>query len=652
MRWRLRLLFVGLTAGGVAWIHLMNYVVFGRTPDAGRIEVKVVLWGGAILVGLLLDGLAALYLRPLFAALARQADRAEVTAAALRAIRFPERASAFLLTISVGLILVHRAVFYGENLAAAWAAGLLYSMMRDLLLALLLSLLLFTISRRVLRPAIASLGMRALPDDQRFPISLRLVLIVLALGVFNITQFIAVPRELAVPNLLAAYLPPVLLSAGVAYLIATDIGTDLLAVADRLRMLAAGVRPALFDRFAVTDQDEVGELVGSINLMQDRVEREIREMERDLEAARSIQMGMLPRQVQLPPGWQLTARLHPAKEVGGDFYDLIDLGEGRFGLALGDAASKGLPAALLMASTVSLIRSHAPLHDRPAAVLTAVNRLLCSSLPPMAFVTVVYAILDTVRGEIHVASAGHLPPIIGGEEMEVIPSLPLGVEPDLTFTEQVWPLAPGASLLLYSDGLIEGGDADGMAAFERVRGLLREPVARSERLAAELMAPLQPLVASGRLGDDVTLLLLVPPVTWALEVPSREGAELEVAALAGRFAREHGHAERAEDVATAVGEACLNAITHGHGLEGERPVQIWFRADPDALEVVVRDSGPPFAPPTQPPDLAAQMAGEGPIRGWGFHLIRALADEVSVEAVDPGDGGKQLRMRFGGSASV
>lgn len=656
LRWQLRALFLSLMAVGLGWIGLSNYVRLGKTPASYPLAIQVTNLLGALLIGLLLDGLAGYHLRSLFAALKRQQrgeqlQPGEAETEAIKAMRFPERAAVLLLGVAAGMILLHRAVSYRTELlemllVPEQRTNLLTSMVRDLVLSLLLALLLFTFSRRVLRPAVAAMGLRKVPDEPRLPIGVRLAAVVVVMGIFNIAQFMSAPAGVPTQRLIWIYLTPVLLTATVGYLIATDIGTDLEAIAGRLRMLAAGVRPALFRRFSVTERDEVGDLVAAINSLQDRVEREFREVERDMETAHSIQMGMLPRAWRLPPGWQLSAALHPAREVGGDFFDVIDLGEGRYGLAVGDAAGKGLPAALLMASAVSLLRSHAPLHERPGAVLAAVNRLLCTSLPPMAFVTAAYVIVDTVKREVCAASAGHLPPVISGQEMAVLPALPLGVEEGTAYTEQVWPLAPGEPLVVYSDGLVEGCDYPGGA---RKPEWACGPGQPAEALIGRLMAPLDDRLKQGALEDDVTVLVLIPPAELSFELPSRDGAELEAAELAGRFAREHGPASRAEAVATAVGEVCLNAITHGNGLRAEVPVQIQLTAGPAWLEAVVKDSGRPFALPEAPPDLAAQMAGDGPISGWGLHLVRSFADETLVE---PLAAGKQIRMRFGGGADV
>lgn len=654
IRWRLRFLFIGLMAAGLGWIYLGNYVRMAVSPLDYSTEATVTLWGGALVIGLLLDAVAGLHLRRFLAALGQRGGMPPTDAkAAARAIRFPERASLLLMTSSVLMIGVHRAVLYSGQLTAMLAepdsrTRLLSSIARDLILALSLSLLLFIFSRRVLKPAVAAFGLREVPEERRIPIGLRLGLVVLALGVFNVTMIISAPKGIPQGRLLLYYLPPVLMTALVAYLIATDIGRDLNAIAGRLRVLATGVRPDLFHRFAVTDRDEIGELVASINALQDRVEGEFQAIERDLEAARKIQMGLLPRAWRPPPGWDLAARLLPAQEVGGDFYDVIDLGHGRFGIAVGDAAGKGLSAALLMASTVSLIRSHAPLHDRPGAVLAAVNRLLHASVPPLAFVTAVYAVVDTDRREVTVSSAGHLPPLVGGQEAEVLPSLPLGVEQETAYEDRTYLLDAGAPLLFFSDGLVEAADA--MGELPDMVGLaqgLREGGRPAQALLGGVMQAFAAHLGGAAPPDDVTALVLLPPREERLELPSRHGSELTAASEAARFARENGMADREEDVATAVGEACLNAITHGNNLREEIRVGIRLLAGPGWLEFCVADGGPPFEPPSDPPDLAGQMDGEGPIRGWGMHLIRSMADEVRIEKLPAG---KQIRLRFGSEA--
>ncbi len=656
IRWRLRWLLLGLMVAGVLWLHLSNYVLIGSTPlDMLREKpaAALIIWMGALALGLVLDALAGWHLRPFFRALAQlkatgslPPDRAEVAAAL--AIRWPEQASLWLLGLAMVLSLVFHAVEMPETLLQQWRdpvmrGEVLQNFLREMVLTLILALLLFTFSRRLLQRAVAAFALRQVPAGRPVPVGLRFAAVVVAQAAMYTSVFVS-SADVPPGRLLWLYLPLGLVGTLVGYLVATDTGRDLSAIATRLRALAAGVRPDLFHRLAVTGRDEVAGLVAAINGLQDRVEGEFRAIERDLQAARSIQTEMLPRAWSVPPGWQVSARQVPAQEVGGDFYDIIPLGGRRFGVAVGDAAGKGLPAALLMASTVSLLRSHAPLHAGPGAVLAAMNRLLCSSLPPMTFVTVAYAVVDVEQRLVTWSSAGHLPPVIGGREAEPRGSLPLGVDPEVQYGECTCALPPGTPFLLFSDGLVEAHDPAGrLLGTAAVEALAGRAGIGADRLLTDLFAAVSRHGGGQPPADDVTALVLVPPAELQLELPSCYGSELLAAEATGDFARTYGPPGRADDVATAVGEACLNACVHGNGLQAGQLVQVRLVAGPDWLEATVADLGEMFVPPDRPPQIRDQMEGDGPIHGWGLHLMRATADAVVVE---PLVRGKQVRLRF------
>jgi len=139
--------------------------------------------------------------------------------------------------------------------------------------------------------------------------------------------------------------------------------------------------------------------------------REIRERERieqELRVARSIQQASLPKEVPALEGWQISPFYQPAREVGGDFYDFLELPNGHLGLVVGDATGKGVPAALVMASTCSMLRAVAqPSEYLPGEVLSRVNDSLVTEIPPNMFVTCFYAILDPKSATLSYANAGH-----------------------------------------------------------------------------------------------------------------------------------------------------------------------------------------------------------------------------------------------------
>src|SRR5919201_449049 len=199
-----------------------------------------------------------------------------------------------------------------------------------------------------------------------------------------------------------------------------------------------------------------GELIGLLNLGPRRFDQE-------LAVARLIQQNFLPRQLPTPAGWTIAADYRPAREVGGDFYDFIDLPGGRVGLVIGDVTDKGVPAALVMAATRSVLRASAQRLVDPGAVLRRVNEHLVPYIPQNMFVTCLYGVLELDTGRLVFANAGHNLPMVaaGGAVTELMArGMPLGLMPDMIYEETEAVLEPGAHLLLYSDGVTEAHDAD------------------------------------------------------------------------------------------------------------------------------------------------------------------------------------------------
>jgi steroid delta-isomerase-like uncharacterized protein len=136
-------------------------------------------------------------------------------------------------------------------------------------------------------------------------------------------------------------------------------------------------------------------------------------IEQELQVARQIQQALLPEVVPELYGWQLAAHYNPAREVGGDFYDFLELEDGRLGLVVGDATGKGIPAALVMATTRGMLRASAQPLDSPGEVLARVNDALYPDIPSDMFVTCFYAILEPKSGTLSYANAGHDLPTCG-----------------------------------------------------------------------------------------------------------------------------------------------------------------------------------------------------------------------------------------------
>jgi serine phosphatase RsbU (regulator of sigma subunit)/predicted ester cyclase len=245
-------------------------------------------------------------------------------------------------------------------------------------------------------------------------------------------------------------------------------------------------------------------------LEQERLERE--RVEQELQLARSIQQASLPKEVPSLQGWQINPHYHPAREVGGDFYDFHLLSEGRLGLVVGDATGKGVPAALVMASARSMLRALAQASNSPGEVLRRVNDALVTDIPPNMFVTCFYAILDPERGTLSYANAGHDLPYLwrGGDADELrATGMPLGLMPGMSYEQKEIGLDCGQGVFFYSDGLVEAHDPKGeMFGIPRLRALVAE---RGEEgsLGDLCLEELYSFVGeSWEQEDDITLLTL------------------------------------------------------------------------------------------------------------------------------------------------
>src|SRR5918999_4557951 len=226
--------------------------------------------------------------------------------------------------------------------------------------------------------------------------------------------------------------------------------------------------------------EEWAEGTGAVELLkrlveQQRIGRE--RIEQELRVARRIQQALLPEATPPLDGWKITRYYQPAREVGGDFYDFLRLQDSRVGLVIGDVSGKGIPAAVLMANTQSVLRTVAQRASAPGQALAEANEVLYAYMPPNTFVTCFYGVLDPDSGRLHYANAGHDLPCErhdGRVEELRARGMPLGLMTGMSYEEKEAFLAAGDNLLFYSDGLVEAHDQRGeMFGFRRLRGLVR-----------------------------------------------------------------------------------------------------------------------------------------------------------------------------------
>ncbi|HEX2739385.1 MAG TPA: SpoIIE family protein phosphatase [Rubrobacter sp.] len=255
--------------------------------------------------------------------------------------------------------------------------------------------------------------------------------------------------------------------------------------------------------------------VAQLVRQQQQQAQERERIEQELRVARLIQQTLLPKELPDLPGYQLAAYYQPAREVGGDFYDFLELDDGRFGLVVGDVTDKGVPAALVMATTRTMLRASAQRLDSPGEVLRRVNDVMVPDIPPNMFVTCLYAILDPETGRLHYANAGHDLPYrrrattSGAEELRAT-GMPLGLLPGMAYEEKEIVLERGESVLFYSDGLVEAHDPQReMFGFPRLQGLVGAHRSGGEAMVGFLLSELARFTGDDwEQEDDITLVTL------------------------------------------------------------------------------------------------------------------------------------------------
>ena len=350
----------------------------------------------------------------------------------------------------------------------------------------------------------------------------------------------------------------------------------------------------------------------------------------------TLQQSLLPERLPEITGLVTAARYVPGGpdvDIGGDWYDVMQLPGGGIGLALGDVVGRGERAASLMGQLRNAVRAYAFEGQSPAEVLDHVNGLLLDAgTEHMA--TMIYGVLDAETGEFRFVNAGHPPPILVGDGgvagfVSGGNGPPVGALPSSAYRETSLVLVPGTTLLLYTDGLVEGRDTPLEVGLGRLQEAASDGPQELEAFCSHVM---RRVIGDQPCDDDVALLavqLTALEGELHLRVPAQPGALAPLRATLRRWLTQMGATDiESFELLTACGEACTNAIRHASG-----PLRSDFEVHAGVfeggVEISVRDQG-------------TWRERRTDVGGRGLPIIEAYVDELDVR---PSPAGTEVRMR-------
>jgi PAS domain S-box-containing protein len=350
--------------------------------------------------------------------------------------------------------------------------------------------------------------------------------------------------------------------------------------------------------------------------------------------AEVLERSFVPERLPEMPGVRLAARFVPGGagvEVGGDWYDVFDVGDGRIGLVIGDVAGRGVQAAAVMAQLRNALRAYALDSHPPADALQRLNRLAWT-LDRSVMATVIYLVFDAGSGIVELANAGHLPPLVRHPDgstdfVEQGRSVPLGALPSMAYSEVEFHLEPGSVLLLYTDGLVEERRVPIDHGLTRLARSVRNEHDDLDALCDHLLATVDDA------EDDVAMLALepLPVVAEALQLTMPADPLMLVSvrrSLRRWLIACEATDQESYDIVLACNEACANAIEHAYG-PGDGSVTMDAALSDHEVSITVRDFGRWREP-------------RGDNRGRGLPLIEAVMDSLTVAKAD-GEG-TEVRM--------
>lgn len=374
-------------------------------------------------------------------------------------------------------------------------------------------------------------------------------------------------------------------------------------------------------------------------------------VQEEINLARNVQLAILPQSFPQEALWSVHASMHPARELGGDFYDCFPLPKGRHGVLVADVSGKGVGAAFFMAVSRTVLLNLAMTNGSPSKVLAQANDLLCERNPMELFVTVCYGVYDPLDGSLVYASAGHHAPLVRKadgrvEELPTANDMALAVMPAMDYQDQWTRLDAGDRLLLYTDGVTEAFSPQGEEyGLQRLRHWFAHvaPQDHARALTDDLVRDVHAFVQDAPASDDLTCLIVCRQQGETSMHPTPALQNKVLLLDTSIDSRLECIAELAEQVEAVLPQRpdlaftanlCLEELitnTIQHGLSGvpDRRIHVRISMNDEWLEIILKDDAPPFDPFAEAPLADTGLDVEQrPIGGLGVHLVKTMMDEV------------------------
>ncbi len=334
------------------------------------------------------------------------------------------------------------------------------------------------------------------------------------------------PLSLLVMSVLLALFVILLILEAFALFFGIRIAGGITSAVKALHQGTRQIAKGDFDiQIEIPNEDELGDLAVSFNEMaaavkkgqEEAIERE--RLERELETAREIQEKLLPHDMPVFSGFEITGTSLPSQQVGGDYFDFLDVGDGQLGIAIADVSGKGIPAALLMANLQASLHAQIFQPGKVAEVVYRINNLLYLSTDTHMFVTFFYGILDRQRSIFTSTNAGHNQPLLfrsdGRIERLGEGGLILGFQPDVHYDQQTVAIRAGEVIVLYTDGITEAADpfsemvSDDLFGVERLVDVIQANLDRSAReIQSAILEAIARHTGNAPQYDDITLVVI------------------------------------------------------------------------------------------------------------------------------------------------